>query len=286
MEKELDLLLPPEMARKAEEVGVNKAGMAAGKTLVLAVLAGAFIALGAVFFTVVTAGGGLPYGLGRLLGGLAFGLGLVLVVLGGAELFTGNNLIVMAWASGRITTRRLLRNWFLVYVGNFIGAGFVVAMILWSGHFTAGKGAVGLNMLNIAKAKCELGFMEAMALGVLCNVLVCLSVWLCFSARDVTGKILVILIPVSAFVAAGFEHSIANMYFVPLGILLRWFADADFWLLVGTSADQYACVNLHSFLLHNLLPVTLGNILGGAVLVGMVYWFVYLRKDDKNTTGA
>lgn len=283
MEKELDLLLPPEMAQKAEELGVSKSQMSFSKTMVLAILAGVFISLGAVFSTVVTAGGGLPYGPARLLGGMVFGLGLVLVVVGGAELFTGNTLIVMAWANRRISTSRLLRNWLLVYVGNFVGAMFMVLMILLSGHFMAGKGAVGAQMLQIAKLKCELGFMQALVSGILCNVLVCLAVWLSFSARDVTGKILVILIPVSAFVAAGFEHSIANMYFIPLGIVLRNYGDADFWVQTGFTADQFSALHLNRFLVHNLLPVTLGNIIGGALLVGMVYWFVYLRDAKKNT---
>lgn len=277
MEKELDLLLPHEMAQKAEEVGVSKANMGLEKTLTLAVLAGAFIALGAVFSTVVTAGSTLPYGVTRLLGGTVFSLGLILVILGGAELFTGNNLIVMAWANGRISTAKVLRNWLLVYLGNTVGAVSIAVLIFFSGHYLAGNGAVGLNMMNIARAKSEIHFSNAVALGILCNILVCLAVWLCFSAKDVTGKILAILFPISAFVAAGFEHCIANLYFVPLGLLLKDFGGDGFWTAIHASPEQYGGLNLANFLWNNLLPVTIGNIIGGAVLVGMVYWFVYLR---------
>jgi formate transporter len=280
MEKELDLLLPPEMAQKAEEVGVAKAGMSTTKTLMLAILAGAFIALGAMFSTVVTAGTGLPYGVAKLLGGVVFSLGLILVILGGAELFTGNSLIIMAWANRKVSSKQVLRNWLLVYVGNLAGALSMVVLILLSGHFLAGDGAVGLNMLKIAKAKCELHFINAIALGILCNILVCLAVWLCFSAKDVTGKIMAILFPVTAFVAAGFEHSIANMYFVPLGILLKNFGEPGFWSLVNSSPELFDSLTLHNFLLHNLLPVTIGNIIGGAGLVGGVYWFVFLKKGN------
>jgi len=281
MEKELDLLLPPEMAQKAEEVGVAKAGMSTTKTLMLAILAGAFIALGAMFSTVATAGADMSYGVTKLLGGVVFSLGLILVILGGAELFTGNSLIIMARANHKVTTKQVLRNWALVYIGNLTGALSMVVLIVLSGHFLAGDGAVGMNMLKIAKLKCELNFINAIALGILCNILVCLAVWLCFSAKDVTGKIMAILFPVTAFVAAGFEHSIANMYYVPLGILLKNFGEPGFWSLVNASPEQFASINLHNFLLHNLLPVTIGNIIGGAGLVGLVYWFVFLKKGER-----
>ncbi len=256
----MDALLPPEMARKAEDVGVAKATMSHAPLFVLAVLAGAFIGLGAMFFTVVTAGGGVPFGVARIIGGLAFCLGLVLVVLAGAELFTGNNLIVMAWASGRVRGARLLGNWAVVYAGNFAGA-LATAWLVWlSGQGKLADGDVGDRAGTLAAGKCALEFSEAFARGVLCNALVCLAVWLCYSARSVTGKILAILFPITAFVAGGFEHCVANMYFVPMGLLL----DAR-------------GVTWSGFLAGNLLPVTLGNILGGAGLVGLVYWFVYVR---------
>lgn len=262
-----DPLLPPEMALKAEHVGVAKATMDFWSLLTLAVLAGAFIAFGALFMTVTVAGASdlLPYGVVRLLGGLVFSLGLILVVIGGAELFTGNNIMVMAWAGGLIKLPALLRAWAIVYVGNFIGAIGTAGLVFLSGHMDAGNGIVGRTAMAIANAKVAIPFVEAVMLGILCNVLVCLAVWLTYSARTVTGKVLVIVPPITAFVAAGFEHSIANMYFIPLGLLMTWFGDAPAGLTV-------------SGLTMNLIPVTIGNIIGGGLLVGVVYWFVYLRN--------
>ena len=217
----LDALPPREMARKAEQVGVGKAEMSTADTLALSVLAGAFIALGAIFATTVTAGGSdVPFGVLRLLGGGAFSLGLILVVVAGAELFTGNNLIVMAWASRRVKTIRVARNWTLVYFGNFAGA-IATALILYvSKQYELGQGAVGVQALSIAAAKTDLGFVQAVALGAFCNGLVCLAVWLCYSARTTTDKILSIVPPIAAFVAAGFEHCVANMFFIPMGLFI------------------------------------------------------------------
>ncbi len=276
-ELHLDSLLPSEMAVQAEHVGVAKVNMSTVKTLVLATLAGAFIAFGAIFYTSVTAGSDLPYGITRMIGGVAFSLGLVLVVIGGAELFTGNNLIIMAWASKKVSTVQVLKNWLWVYIGNMAGAIFAVVLMLFSRQYLFGSGVVGTNILNIAKAKCELGFTQAVSLGVLCNILVCLAVWLCYSARSAAVKILCIVFPITAFVAAGFEHSIANMYFVPMGICLLEYGDPAFL----QSAQGYSSVSWHNFIFHNLIPVTIGNIIGGAGLVGLVYWFVYLRKSVK-----
>jgi formate/nitrite transporter len=272
----LDALLPPEMARRAEEAGIGKVSRDALSTVTLAVLAGAFIALGAVFATVALAGAGTaPWGLTRVVAGLVFSVGLILVVVGGAELFTGNNLVIMAWAGGRITTSALLRNWILVYLGNFVGAVSVAIAVLIAGTHLAGGGAFGITAIDIAAAKLQLGFWQAVALGTLCNVLVCLAVWLTYSARSTADRILAIVPPISAFVAAGFEHSVANMYFAPLALLIATF-DPAFVVARGLEA-QAQVVSWDGFLLRNLLPVTLGNIVGGAVLVGAVYWFVYLR---------
>jgi formate transporter len=275
---QLDAFLPPEMAERAEQVGIKKANMPAGTTFVLAVLAGAFIALGAVFFTTVTTGAaGLPFGVAKLLGGLAFCLGLILVVVAGAELFTGNNLIVMAAASGKVTPGQLLRNWGIVYAGNFAGSAATAVLVFLGGQYTPAGSALGLNALAIAHAKCQLAFVPAFALGMLCNALVCLAVWLCYSARSTTDKILSILFPITAFVAAGFEHSVANMYFIPMGLFVRSAADEQFWTAAGREPADFADLTWTNFLVANLLPVTLGNIVGGAVMVGAVYWFVYLR---------
>jgi formate/nitrite transporter len=271
----LDALLPPEMARRAEEVGVRKAALDATTTFTLAILAGAFIALGGVFATTALAGSGTaPSGAVRVLAGVAFSVGLVLVVVGGAELFTGNNLIVMAWASRRVSTWALLRNWLIVFAGNFVGAGGTAALVYLAGTHRGGSGAFGTTALAIAHAKVQLGFTQAVALGVLCNTLVCLAVWLTLSARTTADRVLAIVPPISAFVASGFEHSVANMYFVPLGLLITAL-DPGFAAAAG--APNPPLLTWGAFLSRNLLPVTIGNIIGGSVLVGLVYWFVYLR---------
>lgn len=244
------------MAVLVEEVGVRKAEMRAVPTVTLAVLAGAFIAFGAMFYTVVVTGSELGYGPTRLAGGLAFSLGLVLVIVGGAELFTGNSLMVMARADRLISTARLMRNWALVLAGNFAGATAMAASIHLSGILDGGGGAVGDTAITIAAAKLSLSPLEAFTRGVLCNVLVCLAVWMCFAAHDVAGKVLAIVFPISAFVALGFEHSVANMYLIPVGLLHAGIAD-----FAG-----YA---------RNLLFVTAGNVVGGGVLVAAVYWLVY-----------
>jgi formate transporter FocA len=272
----LDALPPPEMARKAEQVGVAKAGIDAATTFALGILAGAFIAMGAVFATATTAGGGeLPYGVARLLGGVTFSLGLILVVVAGAELFTGNNLIVMAWASRRVSTLRLLRNWALVYAGNLVGAVATALLLFGSKQFEFGDGAVGLQAVSIAASKTSLGWLQAFLLGALCNALVCMAVWLCYSARTTADKILAIIPPIAAFVASGFEHSVANMYFIPYGILVD--SDDDYWSQQDVTLPTSPDLTWGGFVTSNLIPVTLGNIVGGALMVGAIYWFIYLR---------
>ncbi len=271
----LDALPPAEMARRAADVGRVKATMPIASMFALAVLAGAFIAMGAIFATTVTAGGtGLPYGVARLLAGLVFSLGLILVVIAGAELFTGNNLIVMAWASRRVSTVELARNWAVVYTGNFVGAITTAALMLGTQQHTFGRGAVGAQALAIASAKTGLGFGQAVALGVMCNALVCMAVWLCYSARTTTDRILAIVLPIAAFVAAGFEHSVANMYFIPIGLFVK--SDAGFVASLDGLPDLSG-LTWGAFFVDNLIPVTIGNIVGGTVLVGALYWFVYLR---------
>lgn len=273
-----DSLLPREMAAKAEAIGAAKASASGVTTFVLAVLAGAFIALGAVFATTTLAdSSSLPYGIARLAAGVTFSLGLILVVVAGAELFTGNNLISMAWASRRVTMRALLRNWVIVYAGNFVGAVATAGLVYYGRQYTFGHGEVGSTALTIGAAKTSLGFGQAIALGALCNALVCLAVWLCYSARTTTDKILAIVPPIAAFVAAGFEHSVANMYFISYALFVKH--DTAF---VSTLAKPPSLSGLTwvAFLRDNLLPVTIGNIAGGAVMVGIVYWFVYLRERE------
>ena len=278
-DERLDALLPRQMAQRAEEIGVGKAGLDAATTFVLAVLAGAFIALGALFATTVTAGasGALPYGIVRLLAGLAFCLGLILVVVGGAELFTGNALIVMAWASGKLSAARVLRNWIVVFAGNLAGSVATAVVVFVSGQYLFGGGSVGAAALAIGRSKVELGLAQAVALGMLCNALVCLAVWLTLSARSTTDRILAILFPISAFVAAGFEHSVANMYFIPLALFIKDFGGSELWMAIGQSPEHFASLTWAAFVFRNLLPVTIGNVIGGAGMVGVVYWFVYLR---------
>ncbi len=273
----MDPYLPPDMAARAETLGEAKSRMDTLNLFTLAVLAGAFIALGAGFFTTVTTETGAGYGVTRLLGGLAFSLGLILVVVAGAELFTGDNLIVMAWASGRVSLQRLLQVWCLVYVGNFVGSVGTAALVYLSGQWRFAGNDVGANALRIANAKVHLGWTEALFLGVLCNALVCLAVWLSFSARSNVDKAIGVVFPISAFVASGFEHSVANMYFVPLGIFLKS-KDA---VVAAAGLDRAALSNLDwvHFAYANLLPVTIGNVIGGGVLVGLVYWLIYRRNS-------
>jgi formate/nitrite transporter len=271
----LDALPPREIARKAESVGTTKAAMPPATVFVLAVLAGAFIALGAVFATTVAAGGSeLPYGVSRLLTGLAFSLGLILVVVAGAELFTGNNLIVMAWASRRVSTKRLLGNWGLVFAGNFVGAFATAALMYLTRQYMFGDDEVGRVALSTATGKVELEFVQAVALGAFCNALVCLAVWLSYGARSVADKILAVVPPIAAFVAAGFEHSVANMYFIPIGLFVK--SDED-WVGSTSGLPDLSELTWRAFVLDNLVPVTIGNVIGGALMVGVVYWFVYLR---------
>ena len=278
-ELSIDALLPAEMARRAEYIGVSKAEAPALRTFVLAILAGAFIALGAIFATTVSAGTSiaLPFGVTKLLVGFAFCLGLVLVVIGGAELFTGNNLIVMAWASRKVSTSAMLRNWGIVYAGNFVGSVGTAVLIFLSRQYTFGGGLVGASALATANGKVSLGWFQALMLGLLCNILVCLAVWLTFSARSTIDKIATIIFPITAFVAAGFEHSVANMYFVPVGLLIKTLDP----VFTASASLDLSNLTWSNFLVNNLLPVTIGNIIGGSIFVAAVYWSVFLRQADR-----
>ncbi len=258
-EQNFDAYAPAKIAKLVESIGVEKAALSAIPTLTLGLLAGAFIAFGAMYFTLVMTDHNMGLGPARLLGGVAFSLGLILVVVGGAELFTGNNLIVMAWADRKVSTTQLLRNWSLVYIANLVGAIGTATLMFWSGALSLGAGAVAETALNIAIAKVNLDPLQAFVRGILCNTLVCLAIWLGFAARDVASKVLVIVFPISAFVALGFEHSVANMYFIPLGMLLSG---------GGISLTDF---------ITNLIPVTLGNIIGGGLFVAFVYRIIYIR---------
>jgi formate transporter len=278
----LDALMPPEMAAKSADIGVSKASMSFVRTFSLAVLAGAFIALGAMFATTVLAGAAdeIPFGVSRLLAGIAFSLGLILVVVAGAELFTGNNLIVVAWADRRVATARMLRNWTIVYAGNLVGALATVAIVYAGAQYEFGEGAVGAAALATAETKTSLGFGQAVALGIMCNALVCLAVWLSYSARSVTDKILAVLFPITAFVAAGFEHSVANMYFLPMGLLVKEDGSDSFWEASGKTPEEFPDITLSNAIIDNLVPVTIGNIIGGSLMVGLAYWLIYVHTKS------
>ena len=270
----IDDLTPAEVATKAVGVGVKKAGLDFWTMFVLALFGGAFIAIGAVLATTVgTNGAEFPYGLNALLKGLIFTVGLILVIVAGAELFTGNNLMLIAVLNKKITLGKMLRNWGVVYIGNLIGSLIVALIMVMSKQYTFAGGAIGKTALTIADTKSGLEFWSALGLGIMCNILVCLAVWMTFSARTTAGKILAIIPPISAFVAAGFEHSVANMYFIPVGLFIKAF-NPEFAALAG----EFANLSWANFFVKNLLPVTIGNIIGGAIFIGAAYWFIYLRK--------
>jgi formate/nitrite transporter len=253
-----DAFSPAEIAERVEKVGVAKARLPLPTLAMLGVLAGAFIGLGALYYVIVASDPALPHGLQRVLGGVVFSLGLLLVVVAGAELFTGNNLIALAWAEGKVTSRELAVNWLVVFAANFCGALALAAMVWLSGHADLYAAAY----LNIAAAKTSLPFVQAFFSGVMCNVLVCMAVWMTLAGRSVVDKAVAVTLPISAFVAAGFEHSVANMYFIPLGMMLQAAA--------GQPVELFGLVR-------NLVPVIAGNIVGGSVLVALVYYLIYRR---------
>jgi formate transporter len=284
-------VMPAAMAVLAEESGIKRASLDPMVSFVLSVLAGAFVAFGAIFATTVLAGtmttftadgtlassAVLPYGIGRLLAGLAFCVGIIAVIIAGAELFTGNNLIVMAWASGKVTTSALMFNWVLVLTGNCVGAILTAGLMFLTTQYTFGGGAVGLVALNTANAKAALPLTPAFTLGIMCNALVCLAVWMCYSARTNVDRVLTAVPPVAAFAAAGFEHCIANVYFIPMGLFIKAGAPDSFWKSVNRTAADFPDLTWSNFIC-NLVPATAGNILGGSLMVAAAYWFVYLRK--------
>jgi formate/nitrite transporter len=266
---------PAEMALKMEAAGVAKASGNIWTIALLGILAGFFIGLGAMFATLVTTDVQIGFGLTKLAGGIVFSLGLILVVVAGAELFTGNALMVGSRASGKIRLSQLFQNWGIVYLTNLIGSLLLVLVVFYSQFWALDGFKVGANSISIANAKVNLAFWPAFARGILCNTLVCLAVWLCFSARSTIDKIFAILFPITAFVACGFEHSVANMYFIPMGMAMT--GQAKVLEVAGLTASQVAHLNISGFI-GNLIPVTLGNIVGGT-FVGTIYWLIYLRND-------
>lgn len=264
----MDAYSPQQIAERVDNIGVAKARLPLLSMAMLGMLAGAFIGLGALYYTLVISDSSLSFAVARVLGAVCFSLGLLLVVVAGAELFTGNNLLAMAWADGKVTTTEVLRNWAVVCTANFVGAAGLALLVFLSGHAGMNGGAVGQAYLKIAAAKSTLPISELFFRGVLCNVLVCMAVWMVLAGRTVVDKFVAILLPISAFVAAGFEHSIANMYFFPLALLLK---ESGAALPAGAEMiTVYA-------MFRNLVPVIIGNIVGGSVLVALVYYVVYIR---------
>jgi len=273
-----DAFSPDEVAQKVETIGVKKASMAILPLLILSLMAGAFISFGAMYYTVVMTEPSVAYGASKLLGGIAFSLGFILVVIAGGELFTGNNLIVLAWAQRRITLLRLLKNWTLVYLGNAVGALITVYFVFQSGFLEGHHFAVGVTALKVGLAKADLSTTEAFFRGVFCNALVCLASWMVYASRTVMDKVIAVMFPISAFVAMGFEHCIANMFMIPVAIVAS--LNPEIVAASGLAADQLQNLSL-SGLLGNVIPVTLGNIFGGTVMVGMSLYMIYLYKQDK-----
>nr|MBN1229526.1 formate/nitrite transporter family protein [Anaerolineae bacterium] len=280
---EWEHIAPPQIARRVEKAGIAKANLNIWTMFLLAILAGAFIALGAEFSTLTITGVNIGYGLTKLLGGVVFSLGLVLVVVAGAELFTGNNLLTIAWINGSASLGKVLRNWTVVFIGNLVGSLSMAGFMFLTHQWAAADYAVGATAIRIAADKATLPFSTALVRGILCNALVCLAVWLCFGARSVADKIAAIVFPISAFVASGFEHSVANMYFIPYGLLLG--TQPEVVAAANLSTNQLDHLTMGGFI-SNLIPVTIGNLIGGAVLVGGVYWFVYLRNAPKSSSAS
>jgi len=273
---------PMEMMAEAEKFALSKAKKTSSMTLSLAVMAGAFIGLAFLFYITVTTGSaGAGWGLSRFAGGLAFSMGLILIVLCGGELFTSSVLTSIAWANKQITFGKMLKTWGKVYVGNFIGAMLLLAIVTAAGLYQMDNGQWGLNALNIAQHKLHHTVIQAFALGILCNLLVCLAIWLTFSSANAMTKAVMTILPVAMFVSSGFEHCVANMFMVPLGIVIQTFAPESFWTQVGVAQAQYADLNITQFVTANLIPVTLGNIVGGSVLVGLANWSIYRRPQLK-----
>ena len=285
MSTDSTILTPSQMARAAEDAAFGKATSHQLKSFLLALTAGGYIALGFVFYVTSQVGADqLPFGAAKVLGGLVFATGLALVVLTGAELFTSSTLTLTARASGRITTWQLLRNWVVVFVGNFLGALTIVGLIYFGRTWEQAQGGWGAVVLDVSLTKVNHDFLTAFVLGILCNLMVCLAIWAAYSGRTTVDKVVAVTMPIALFVATGFEHSVANMFLVPLGILIRSFAGGDFWATSGLDSAAYGDLTWANFLIDNLLPVTLGNIVGGGVMIGVLYWTIFHFLDKPGKT--
>ncbi|WP_281645696.1 formate transporter FocA [Parendozoicomonas sp. Alg238-R29] len=271
---------PYAMAELGEQVALSKAGKAPAKTFALAIMAGIMIALAGVFYTTVSAGSSaLPYGLAKFIGGISFSMGLMAVVLCGADLFTSSTLITIPVATRKVRVATMLKNWGIVYAGNLVGSLLMVAMIVYTDQWHGGHGSIGSSALYIANAKMGHSFGQALVLGILCNLMVCLAVWMSYSARTASGKMMAMVLPVAMFIAAGFEHSIANMYLLPVGLAIKAIAAPEFWGEIGKTASSFSNITFDNMIWKNLVPVTIGNIIGGGIMIGLFNWGVFLKKD-------
>ena len=274
-------LVPSEICNEVIESGVKKASMKAVQLLLLGVLAGMFIAFAAEGSNMAIHKLALnDYGAGKALAGVIFTTGLMLVIVAGGELFTGNTMMLASIFERKITWWGMLRNWIVVYAGNLIGSLMIAWLMVNSGLFDSSNGGLGAYTIKVAAYKCGLSFSQALILGILCNMLVCLAVWMAYGAKDMTGKLLAIYFPISLFITSGFEHSVANMYYIPAGILAK--SNPSWVDLSGVSGHKLEALNWLSFITNNLIPVTIGNILGGSVLIAAIYWFVYIKANNSN----
>ena len=274
-------LTPKEIVTATIETGIKKVKTKPLNQFILGILAGAFIAFaseGSNMAAFNLFAKPETYGLGKALAGVVFATGLMLVIIAGGELFTGNTLITIGVLEKKIKLKDMLSNWFFVYVGNFVGAVFIAYMMNMSGLFNSGDNMLGGITLKIAAYKTHLTFSQAFYLGIMCNWLVCIAVWMSYGAKDIIGKCFAIFFPISLFITSGFEHSIANMYYIPAGILAK--SNASWVEASGLTAEKLANLNWNTFITKNLVPVTIGNIVGGVILVAGVYWFTYYKNSE------
>ncbi|SCC14431.1 formate transporter [Gilliamella bombicola] len=277
-DKLVDSYSPAQMTQIAEDIGNYKVNKPLYSTVLSAILAGVFISIAFVFYITVTTGTAtVAFGLAKLVGGICFSLGLMLVVCCGSDLFTSTVLTILPKMTHKVSWAKMIRNWIFVYIGNFIGAILFVTVIWFSGQYMVANGLWGLNILQTADHKLHHTFIEAVCLGFLANLMVCLAAWMSYAGRSLLDKMLIMVLPVAMFVASGFEHSIANMFMIPMGIVINNFASPEFWQAVGASPDAFKELTVTHFIFNNLIPVTIGNILGG-LAVALPYWALYLRK--------
>ncbi|CAG9296592.1 formate transporter FocA [Celerinatantimonas diazotrophica] len=276
-----EAISPAEMTAQAKSYGHKKIVKDPNSSFLLAIAAGMFIALAFVFYTTVTTGSGNS-GLAHLAGGIVFSMGLILVVLCGTELFTSTVLSLISRVNNEVSTTALLNCWVRVYFGNMVGSLFIVLLIMGSGTYLGSQGQWGLSALHLAEHKIHHTFIQAFTLGVLCNMMVCLAVWLTFATRNPLAKAMLMILPVAMFVASGFEHCVANMFMIPMGISIHYFADASFWQAIGIPSQHFADLTISNFIINNLIPVTLGNIVGGAVIIGLGFWTIFKSKVAKS----